>query len=566
LLVTAERAEQDANATTHGAGFPRMSGATHIRPAPAKEPRTFGTEGAKPLSSARLALSVFVAVEIFGLALYLVQGRNQWFYRDEWDFLAGRNPSRLHDLLAPHDEHWSTLPILLYRTLYKLVGLKSYVPYQLALIVLHLTAAALLRAVMRRAGVQPWIATAAASLFVLFGAANQDIVWAFQIGFVGALVFGLTQLLLADHDGPFDARDFWGLAAGAAALMCSGVGVVMVVVVGIATLLRRGWRAALFHTVPLAALFGAWFVGIGHDNYNSTHVQVRDMVDFIARGYGAAFNALAQVPFVGWLFGLALVGGLVLAWSRLPWKQWRRTAAEPAALLVGSLVYLGITAYGRSSRFGSSFATNGRYLHIVGALSLPALAVAVDAFARRWKVLTPVVAVALLVGVAGNMRDLANRDAGIGRAFLGDKELILTLPRVPASQTAPDDLRPVPAESRDLTIGWLRDNAASGRLPEPKQPTLALNQEATVRVSLQQTGAPGPLTGCLRLTAPVPRQLPPGGIIHFRGGAINIAIGGQFSAGATYEPAFGGSLVATRGPLALRISPAPFGGLPELCA
>ena len=96
---------------------------------------------------------------------------------------------------------------------------------------------------MRRAGVGPWIASAAAALFMLFGAGDENIVWAFQMGFVGSLVFGLTQLLLADHDGPIARRDWLALLAGLAGLLCSGVGVTMVVVVGLATLARRGWRA-----------------------------------------------------------------------------------------------------------------------------------------------------------------------------------------------------------------------------------------------------------------------------------------------------------------------------------
>ena len=49
------------------------------------------------------------------------------------------------------------------------------------------SAAALLRAVMIRARVNPWVATLVASTFVLFGAGQQNIEWAFQIGFVGSV-------------------------------------------------------------------------------------------------------------------------------------------------------------------------------------------------------------------------------------------------------------------------------------------------------------------------------------------------------------------------------------------
>ena len=126
---------------------------------------------------------------------------------------------------------------------------------------LHLVAAALVLAVMRRSGVRPWLATVAAAVFVFFGAGAENILVAFQITFVGSLVFGLTQLLFADHDGPLDRRDWLGLLAGFAGLLCSGVAVTMTVVVGLAVLLRRGfrgWRVALFHTAPLAVAYALW--------------------------------------------------------------------------------------------------------------------------------------------------------------------------------------------------------------------------------------------------------------------------------------------------------------------
>ena len=136
--------------------------------------------------------------------------------------------------------------MLIYRVLYSTVGLHSYLPYQLLALGTHITIAALLFTIIRRQGVDPWIATAAASLFVMFGRGAGDIVVAFQITFTLALMFGLIQLLLVDHDGPLDRRDWIGLAAGLAALCCSGVGVAMVVLVGVGSAMfgELGFKAA----------------------------------------------------------------------------------------------------------------------------------------------------------------------------------------------------------------------------------------------------------------------------------------------------------------------------------
>ena len=80
-----------------------------------------------------------------------------------------------------------------------------------------------------------------------------------NIGFVAALVLGLVQLLLADHDGRVDRRDGLGLLAGFAGLLCSSVALTMIAVVGLATLARRSWRAAALIRSRWALVNAVWF-------------------------------------------------------------------------------------------------------------------------------------------------------------------------------------------------------------------------------------------------------------------------------------------------------------------
>ena len=95
---------------------------------------------------------------------------------------------------------------------------------------------------MRRAGVRPWLAAAGATAFLLFGFGYSNIVRAFQVSFDAALLLGLCQLLLADHEGPIDRRDWFGLVCGAIGLMCSGIAITTTFVVGVAALIRRPAR------------------------------------------------------------------------------------------------------------------------------------------------------------------------------------------------------------------------------------------------------------------------------------------------------------------------------------
>ncbi|MGH8983136.1 MAG: hypothetical protein ACRDY6_04595, partial [Acidimicrobiia bacterium] len=452
------------------------------------------------------ALVAFAAVEAVAFVLFLAWGNNQWFRLDEWDFLVDREASDLKTLLEPHNEHWSTLPILVYRALWQLFGLRTYVPYQLCSIVLHLIAAALLRAVMRRAGVDPWIATAAATLFALLGAGSANILWAFQIGFTGALVLGLTHLLLADHDGPLDRRDWLGLAAGIAGLMCSGVAVTMSVVVGLAVLMRRGWRRALFHTAPLAVLYLLWWTAFARDNYGSVARTPETVAPFVRAGFSAAFDAMGQLPGLGLALGATLVIGIVLRWRQLGGATFRKVAAAPLALLVGAIVFLVIAGAGRAAFFGPSFARAGRYVHLVAALSLPALALAADALVRRWRLLVPPVLLLLLAGIPGNLEYLAQREQREPH-LLGDSSLMLAFPHVPGADNVPRDLVPLPENARQVTIGWLRDGVSSGRVPDPGVIGSATAAQATFRLSIYQSDAPLPGSSCSRLSRPVERTL-----------------------------------------------------------
>ena len=106
-------------------------------------------------------------------ALYLVRvNRDQWFYGDEWDFLGGarRHLPWYDQLLTPHNEHWSTAPYLVYRVLEANFGIRSYWPYFLTAIVLHLVVVHLVWWVMLQSGSDPFVATVVVLPLIVLGA------------------------------------------------------------------------------------------------------------------------------------------------------------------------------------------------------------------------------------------------------------------------------------------------------------------------------------------------------------------------------------------------------------
>jgi hypothetical protein len=532
---------------------------------PSATPSTGETRTAHGIAG-RLPVLMFATVEGIAFVYYLALAHTQWFFADEWEFLAGRG-FNIHDLLRAHYGHWVAIPIVIYRVLWELVGLRSYLPYVMVTIVMHLIAAALLRIVMLRAGVRPWIAALAASVFALFGAGAQDLLWAFQVTFTGALVFGLAQLLLADHDGPVDRRDWFGLAAGLAALMCSGVAVTMVIVVGVQTWLRRGWRVAALHTVPLGAVYGAWWLRYSHGKYTLGGTP-RQMFDWFVSGAAGLFGALGQVPGFGWVLGVVLIGGLVLGV-----REHRRSAfpdrfAMPAALLVGVVAFLVLAGYDRGA-IGSSFARSSRYLHILGALLIPVLAVAIDALVRRSKTVGTIALGVLLIGVPGNVANVRHRAHRDAPRAATTRQLMLSLPRLPLARHVPQDLRPEPNLSSQVTVGWLRRALAEGRLPSSRPPGPAKLLSFELRLSLMELDEKSKYP-CRALSTPTVLRLEPGDKIGLGTGTVGVSLvsGGARSSPVSFgrallNPGIEHTLVAVKGPLTFRIKPAPTGA--QLC-
>src|SRR5947209_4069385 len=120
-------------------------------------------------------------VLVFAVVLYLTSYKD--FFYDEWDFVTLARAWNVNVFLQAHNEHWSTIPILVWKVLFLIVGLRSHIPYEAAALAVHIAAVLLLFVlVRRRSGDLP--AFGAAIILLVLGGGGMDIVWAFQIGWV----------------------------------------------------------------------------------------------------------------------------------------------------------------------------------------------------------------------------------------------------------------------------------------------------------------------------------------------------------------------------------------------
>lgn len=468
--------------------------------------------GPRPVASRRdrAAAGVFALAVVVSVPVLFHRARDQWFFLDEWDFLATRDLGRPGTLLPPHNEHWTTLPAVTYRLIFQVVGAHTYWPYLVPVITAHLATAALLRVVMRRAGADAWLATAACTVFVVLGAGREDVLWGFQVTFTGALALGLAALVLSDRGGPLGWVDLVAVAASVGALACSGMGVAMAGAVVLAAALRRdAARAALLAVVPGLAFAVWWFA---HRGDIAFHARPPLRVGSEAVGWMLvdALEGLGRTPVVAGLLGAAGVVGLVVAAADLrhrpvPDDVGRRGGrASVVALAAGTGVVLVGTAV---SRAGWSPMARGtvpsRYVHVVVALLLPAIVLGLTVAARRVPAppLGLVLAAALLlVGLPANVRDLEPR--GSERFGLGSPRRILAAAAAVDGLGLPRDAEPLPYQAPGLTVGWLEQAIRDGDLPRPDGPVDPALRAATLGEVALVPGTVDPGVRCRPATWP----------------------------------------------------------------
>lgn len=432
------------------------------------------------------ALAAHLASLVAG-GLYLVRvNRTQWFFGDEWEFLGGaRRALPWYDqYLTPHNEHWSTAPYAIYRLLESLFGIRSYWPYILTAIFIHLVVVHLVWRVMVQGRVSPWIATVTALPLIVLGAGAQDLLWAFQIGFLGSVALGLGAILLANHEGAaWKSRDWGALALALFALSWSGVSVLMVGICTLVITLRRGIRPAAAFVVAPAAVYVVWAIAYPPPT-NLAAPSLRAFADgvwpFVATGLSTAADAFVfDLPLLGSLLLVALAVYLVRTAARA-----RTEAAAVYACALGAVAQYLLSAYGRL-KLGTGQASETRYGYIAIVLVVPAVAMVADRLLSGRHLTARVAFVGLFVALgfmnAHLLRLQASDDERRERALQG---LILSAAQIandPTQRLAPG-ARPEPRYSPDLTVADLRRFASAGELPRDQQP---LERRLTAAANLQ---------------------------------------------------------------------------------
>jgi hypothetical protein len=337
-----------------------------------------------------------MCVAAFAALLYLT--RRFDFYYDEWDFVIGGPHWTLSDYFQPHNEHWSTVPALVYRALFALDGARSYLPFMAVLLAMHAGIAFLLYVLIRRRQGDALGLVAAATVLFL-GRGAENILWAFQMGFLGSVLFGLGAWVLLDRPGPSPMRPVGASLLLLLAMMSSGIGLFFLAAIAVELLLdprRRPWLVAL---APAGAAYLAWFLLIGraHSTVHRSPYSleaVRSLLTYVPFGIGAAVVGLFGLAFKYSEAGLAALALLVGA----SWTPPRPPPGQRAvAALAGLLAEFGLIGLVRA-QFGDQEAGSPRYVYIAAIFLLILMAEALGRVPWRgiWRAgLVALVALAL---------------------------------------------------------------------------------------------------------------------------------------------------------------------------
>jgi hypothetical protein len=310
-----------------------------------------------------LALAVVLAA---GAAVLIRATRGNGPFFDEWLWAVYRRGSSAATELAPYNGHPSMLPVLAYKLLWATAGLRTYVPYRLLVIALHLSGAALVAAYARRRVGAP-LAVLAAALIVFYGPGWQDILWPFQIGWQCSIVFGLVALVALDSRGR--RGEVVACLALCASLASSGVGAAVAGGIALDVLagpLRR--RRAWVVLSPLA-LWALWWVteqrsttapgGPAH-----TPAFVLHLVSVALAGLAGLWQAGTATDSgpVSWRVAFAVLAAALLVW-RLA-VRFRVRPLMLAAIPLAFAVAAGV------NRAGVSSGIDSRYLYVVAVFAV----------------------------------------------------------------------------------------------------------------------------------------------------------------------------------------------------
>lgn len=345
---------------------------------------------------------VLAAVMAGAFAVIMHAGRGTTFFYDDWPVILDRRDWTLDNLLRPHVDHLQVFPTLAYKLMLETIGMHAHWAYRALLAALNILTAVLLFLYARKR-VSPWLAIGLAACLVVMADSWYNLLYSFQINFVGAMAAGMGMLLALDRRDRLG--DVLASVLLAVSIGCNSVALPFAVAAAIEVLWRSDrWRRIWIPAVPLV-LYGIWRLVYGDRMSTETEWwNVQEIPAWIMDGLDDSVAAMVGVS--GEYSATLSIALIVL----VVWAALRPGAITPrlVSVLAMPLVFWILSALSRANQ--GIQADENRYLY-ASALMLALLAVEAARGVRLPGRVTAVIAGLLLFGAAASANDV--EDGGI---------------------------------------------------------------------------------------------------------------------------------------------------------
>ncbi len=232
---------------------------------------------------------LLISASLASAALILHFETRITFRLDEWEFLISRPGLTWDSVFLPHNEHIVVGPVLVYKALIAIFGTDSPRPFQIVAVGAFIASVALLYTWLRRR-IDEWLALAACLPILFCGAAAEDLLWPFQIGFFVGMACGIGMLLALERGSRLD----WlacALLTGSLVFSSLGLSFAAAAIVALA-LGRDGLRRCYVVVIPIA-LYLLWYAKWGHyaENSLSIHNFLASPI-YIFDGFASSISSL----------------------------------------------------------------------------------------------------------------------------------------------------------------------------------------------------------------------------------------------------------------------------------
>jgi hypothetical protein len=290
----------------------------------------------------RAALLVLAVAVVISMVWLLRLDSQLTFIADDWMLLVKRHEWSFDYFLHPFHGNIVLGPGVVYKFLQETVGMGSATPYYFVAVATFALSAVLLFFYLRRR-VGDWLALFAAVLILFLGAAFEDLLFAFQVGYFGSVAAGLGMLLCLDRED--EKWDRAACALLAVSLSFGSVGIAFATGAVVDFALGRRPRGRRFYVAfgPIV-LFGLWWLGWGRGAEN--HISFDNVLhtpEFVFNAASAGFVSLLglatgdgsepEQPHLIWGKLLLVAGGLLLL-ARVV-RQGRISRGLGVALAIG---------------------------------------------------------------------------------------------------------------------------------------------------------------------------------------------------------------------------------------